>query len=249
MSRAGKGSAFVQFERWKTLLFSVEILLLFVFATAIMVYNRHSEGESAAVARLDAPPEPVLVLDPGHGGLDGGATAADGVRESQINLEIALRTENLAKLAGIRTLMTRREEELLYPPEASTVHEKKVWDQKSRVELINGTPGAVLISIHQNRYPDPRPSGSQVLYARTAGSQELGELLHENLITCLCPENRRVAAPVQDSIYLMKQMKCPAILVECGFLSNVAEAQKLQGSNYQISLATVTVASYLQFLE
>lgn len=195
----------------------------------------------------ESPRPAVLIIDPGHGGLDGGASAADGTLESALNLEIALRMEAIGKLLGMKTVLTRRGESLEYPEDCATVHAKKVWDQKTRVELINSVENAVLVSVHQNRYPDPRPSGSQVLYAKTAGSQELGEIAHGNLIACLCPENRRVAAPISDSIYLMKHVTCPAILVECGFLSNPAEAEKLKSQEYQTALAAVLVASCLQY--
>ena len=198
--------------------------------------------------RRAAPPPPAtLVIDAGHGGLDGGASAADGTLESAINLEIAQRLSLLAKLCGVPTIMTRTSETLDYPDENATIHAKKVWDQKTRVELINSTENAVLISIHQNKYPDARPNGTEVLYAKTEGSRELAELAHANLIECLNPENRRVAAPISDSIYLMKQVECTAILVECGFLSNPAEAAKLKTGEYQTGLAAVLIASYLQY--
>lgn len=190
----------------------------------------------------------MLIIDPGHGGLDGGASAADGTLESTINLEIALRTRALSMLLGIPVSMTRTQDSLDYPADAHTIREKKVWDQKRRVELINSTENAVLLSIHQNRFPDSRPSGTQVLYARTAGSAEFGTLTHENLIACLCPENRRVAAPISDTIYLMKHIKCPAILVECGFLSNPAEAAKLKRAEYQCEIALVLTASCCRFM-
>ena len=236
----------LRLEHRKNLRFSVGIVLLFLFVAAIMIYDTSERREAVPVSEMDLDPGPVLIIDPGHGGLDGGATAADGTRESVINLRIAQRMEALAGLLGIRTILTRTGEELEYPEDLETVHEKKVWDQKTRLAMINSTPGAVLISVHQNRYPDPRPTGSQVLYARTAGSAELGELAHANLIACLCPENRRVAAPVQDSVYLMKNVNCPAILVECGFLSNYEEAKRLESDGYQTALATVLIASYLQ---
>ena len=231
---------------WKKLRFSVGIVLLFLFVTAIMLYDTTERPASVPVMRSDTYAGPVLIIDPGHGGLDGGASAADGTTESVINLQIARRMEALAGLLGIRTLLTRESEELDYPDDLDTIREKKVWDQHTRLAMINSTPGAVLVSVHQNRYPDPRPSGSQVLYAKTAGSAELGELTHGNLIAALCPENRRVAAPVQDSVYLMKNVNCPAILVECGFLSNYDEAQKLESDSYQTALAVILIGSYLQ---
>ena len=200
------------------------------------------------VLPADAASPPVLVVDPGHGGLDGGATAADGSPESAINLAIARRVRRLAQLFGLQVRMTREGEELDYPPEAESVHAKKVWDQKRRVALIGQTEGAMLLSIHQNKYPDARPRGCQVLYAGTADSAAWAELTHANLVAALCPENRRVAAPISGDIYLMREIDCPGILVECGFLSNPQEAARLKSPDYQLELALVLTASYLQFL-
>ena len=204
-------------------------------------------GLTSALPAAAASP-PVLVVDPGHGGLDGGATAADGSPESAINLAIALRLQRLAQLFGVPVRLTRAGEDLDYPAEAETVHAKKVWDQKRRVALIRQTEGAMLLSIHQNKYPDARPSGSQVLYAGTPGSAAWAELTHANLVAALCPENRRVAAPISKDIYLLREIDCPGILVECGFLSNPQEAEKLKSPDYQLELALVLTASYLQFL-
>ena len=229
---------------WRKLRFSTGTLLLFWLITAIMLYD-FAERPLSALPEEEAPGA-VLVIDPGHGGLDGGAVSVNGTRESLINLQIAERAEALAKLLGVTTLMTRTGEELAYPPELETVHEKKVWDQKTRLEMVNSTPGAVLLSIHQNRYPDRRPSGSQVLYAATEGSEALGQLVHANLIACLDPANRRVAEPAQDSIYLMRLVRCPAILVECGFLSNYDEAKKLESGPYQTAIAAILIASCFQ---
>ena len=106
---------------------------------------------------------------------------------------------------------------------------------------------AVLISIHQNCFPHTSPHGSQVLYAATEGSDALGALMHENLNAYLNPENRRVAAPISEKIYLMRNVHCPAVLVECGFLSNPDEAARLADPGYQTKLAAVILASYLQY--
>lgn len=188
------------------------------------------------------------MIDAGHGGLDGGAVSERGDRESVINLSIALRLHDLCRLFGQNAVLTRASETLDYPPEASTVREKKVWDQKRRLALINGTPNAVLLSIHQNHYPDARPSGTQVLYAATEGSEAFAAYVHELLRQHLCPENRRVAAPASDGIYLMKHVDCPAILVECGFLSNPEEARRLTDPSYQMKLAAILCAAGLNEL-
>ena len=188
-----------------------------------------------------------LVIDPGHGGLDGGASAADGTAESGINLAIAQRVWLLTRLFGVDARLTRDSETLDYPADAHTVHEKKLWDQKSRVALIESIDGAALLSIHQNRFPDSRPSGSQALYARTAGSEAWAKLTHAALIQALCPENRRVAAPISEDVFLLRSVTCPAILVECGFLSNPAEAERLKTDACQRRIAVVLFATFLEW--
>lgn len=231
-------------NRRKKLFLALTIALLFLAATAIILTGaaRRSAAVSAGASRLDT-----LVIDPGHGGLDGGASGTDGVTESGINLAISLRLRDLCVLFGVPCKMTRTSEDLAYPPEAETVHEKKVWDQQRRLAAVLETPDAVLLSIHQNYYPDRRPSGTQVLYAAAAGSEKLGAVTHDNLLRCLCPECRRVVMPAGRSIYLLRQAQCPAILAECGFLSNPEECAMLETPAYQTKIAAVLLASYLQF--
>ena len=217
-------------------------ILLFSLFPAII---QHAEASETGDGR--DPGGAVLVIDPGHGGLDGGATAADGTEESAINLAISLRLRSLCLFLGLPVRMTRTTAALDYPEDAGSVREKKVWDQKRRVELINALENAVLLSVHQNKYPDSRPNGSQVLYAKTDGSAELAALTHANLIAALCPDNRRVAAPISEEIYLMREVRCPAILIECGFLSNPEEAARLKSEDYQRRIAVVLLASCLEW--
>ena len=197
----------------------------------------------------DAPAEaPVLVIDAGHGGADGGAVAADGTLESDINLDIALRLEALARFWGVETVMTRTEKDIDYPADADSIAEKKIADQHARVGLVNNTDGAVLLSIHQNNYPAASPRGIQVFYGPAAGSDALAELTQGSLTALLCPDNRRVAAPVDKGVYLMKSVNCTAVLVECGFLSNPGDLAKLQDGGYRMKLAAVMLGSYLQYI-
>ena len=219
--------------------------LLFCVLTAIIVKRAQCFAIEAAAMQRMGSSRPVLIIDAGHGGLDGGAVSPDGTAESGINLDIALRLHELCSLFGVDAVMTRTSEDIDYPDTAKTVSQKKSWDQKRRAELISSTPSAVLISIHQNKYPDPRPRGAQVLYGKADGSRELGEYMHELLRTSLNPENRRVAAPIPDDIYLMRMAKCPAVLVECGFLSNPDEAELLKSADYRTKLSMVLLAAFL----
>ena len=184
-----------------------------------------------------------LVIDPGHGGIDGGAQGADGSRESDINLAIALKLRALAEFYGQDNIMTRQDDST----KSDTPNYSEHRDLECRTEIVNEAPNPVLISIHQNCYPTSQPSGAQVLYGHTEESQVLGTLMHNNLVAVLDPENRRVAAPIDEKIYLMRNAVCTAVLVECGFLSNETEAAKLNTDDYQKQLSVVLLGSYLQY--
>ncbi len=186
-----------------------------------------------------------LIIDPGHGGEDGGAVSVTGAYESEINLAISLKLRDMMNFFGINTVMTRDSESIDYPDSADTIKAKKTADQKNRLELINSTPNSVLISIHQNQYTGPSPFGAQALYAPTDGSREFAETLQDNLISALNPENYRTAAQIQGSIYIMNNIRCPGVLVECGFLSNPTEEPLLRTKEYQLKTAAVIGASYL----
>ena len=216
--------------------------MLFLLLTVIMVLVMVAPCSAGVSDCTDH----VLIIDPGHGGMDGGAVSHDGVQESAINLAVSERMLSLCRLFGFRAEMTRSSEALDYPAEETSVHAKKLWDLRRRADLVNQCSGAILLSIHQNFFPDARPSGTQVFYGGADGSREWGILLHDTLIRCLCPGNRRVAAPVSDQNYLMNSIRCPALLVECGFLSNPNEAAMLADDAYQTALAAVIIGVCLQ---
>jgi len=221
--------------------------LLFIGGTAIIIKMR-SEKSAKAVMLMSATVEPILIIDPGHGGLDGGAVAADGSIESEFNLDVALKMREAAHLFGIVPILTRYSEELPYPEDCTTVRAKKIWDQKQRVSLVNDTENAVLISVHQNMHTSHKSCGIEVLYANTPDSDIFGKLTQNNLTTQLDPDNHRVAAPIPDTIYLMNRIQCPAILVECGFLSNESELKQLKSDFYRTELALALLVSYLQYI-
>ena len=185
-----------------------------------------------------------LVIDPGHGGIDGGAVAGDGTKESDLNLSISLKLHCLSELLGQPVCMTRSDDSSRTDYESYSEHEDLVF----RTETVNDLPGAILISIHQNCFPTGQPSGSQVLYAVGPESELLGKLMHENLIRNLDPQNRRVAEPAPKNLYITSHVNCPAVLVECGFMSNVFDVQKLKTESYQCAVAAILAASLLQYL-
>ena len=133
-----------------------------------------------------------------------------------------------------------REEDIsLHDPEAETLREKKVSDLHNRAETVQALEGAVLVSIHQNIFSQSQYHGSQVFFAPTQDSQALAESFQQAIQTNLQPDNSRQAKPIGDNVYLMNHVDCPAVLVECGFLSNPEEEAMLRQEGYQTKMAAV----------
>ena len=187
-----------------------------------------------------------VIIDAGHGGVDGGAVSCTGVYESNINLEIALKLNDLMHLFGIRTVMIRTTDKSVYT-EGNTIAAKKVSDIGERVRIANTTPQALYLSIHQNYYSDSRYWGSQVFYNNVPGSNELAKELQDNLRTNLSTENKRMIKK-SSGVYLMEHITCPGVLLECGFLSNPSEEQLLRSNDYQQKLCMVIAATVAQHL-
>lgn len=220
------------------------------FCAALTLALVLAKGESVP-ASLGAmiEPMPTLVLDAGHGGEDGGAVAEDGTVESGLNLAIAQRLDALLCFLGCETKMTRTGDAALYSAEAKTLREKKSSDLKNRVQLVNETPNAVLVSIHQNSLPSARSvHGAQVFYAASAESAELAERVQAALNRAVNAGNEKSAREIEHTVYLMRMVERPAILIECGFLSNAEETARLREESYQQRLAVTIAAGCLSYI-
>ena len=187
-----------------------------------------------------------IIIDAGHGGEDGGTTSCTGKLESGYNLEISLRLDDLFHLLGYDTVMIRKTDTAVYT-KGGTIAQKKVSDLKERVRIVNSTDGALLVSIHQNHFSDGKFSGPQVFYADNPESEKLAKLLQSQLIASLCPENNR-REKKSTGVYLMDQIQCTGVLVECGFLSNAQEETLLRQTEYQKKLVCVIAASVSGYL-
>ena len=180
-------------------------------------------------------------------GEDGGAVSADGSRESDVNLAIAQKLEGLLALLGEETRMTRTEDVSLHTEGSATLREKKRSDLKNRVSLVNNTQGAILVSIHQNSLPSSkRTHGAQVFYGKEEGSAALASAVQRALNETVNPENEKTEKAIDPTIYLMKHVAAPAILIECGFMSNEGEAALLKSADYQKRLSVVIGLGLLQ---
>lgn len=224
------------------IIFYVLIVSLFLLGTLI--------GNRAITVMSESRPytnRHCLVIDAGHGGVDGGATSCSGVLESRINLEIALCMRDVFHMLGYDTRMIRETDVSIYT-EGETIAAKKVSDLKQRVKTVNETDNAILVSIHQNYFPDGRYSGAQVFYSDNNESKLLAAQLQNNLVAALNPSSKRQAKKA-DGIYLMEHISGCGILVECGFLSNIEEESRLRDPIYQKQLSGVIAATISKFLD
>lgn len=187
---------------------------------------------------------PVIVIDAGHGAPDGGATGVTGAKEDKLNLQIARRLDALLTLMGYDTVMTRTTDDCI-ATEGDTIRQKKMSDLRNRVAQINALPLAVVVSIHQNHFPDGKYAGPQVFYAGEAG--ELARTIQESLSQWLSPGSKRTAKKA-SGVYLMEHIAHPGLLVECGFLSNPEEERKLQSAEHQKKIAAILAAVLAQNL-
>lgn len=181
---------------------------------------------------------PLIVLDAGHGGQDGGAVAQDGTQEQYINLDITLKLNEILIKDGYRTLLTRTDDNSIHDADAKTVREQKVSDIHNRLKIVEANPGCLFVSIHQNYYTESQYNGAQVFYSPNhSESSRLAQSIQESIVSSLQPENKRQIKESGSSIYILYHATEPAVLVECGFLSNPAETAKLNDESYRQQMA------------
>jgi len=219
------------------------LLVVIVFIGAAMWGSR---ATTTIVQNRPVVRENTVVIDAGHGGIDGGATSCTGVLESKLNLDIALRLELVMQFLGFDTVMIRSTDTSIYT-EGNTIASQKVSDLKERVRIVNETPNAILISIHQNTFSDGRYSGAQVFYGGAEDSDELAQLLQRNFNQTLCKGSNRKCKKA-NGVYLMQNINCTGVLLECGFISNPEEEAKLRSGEYQKQLCCVIASTVSTFV-
>ncbi len=181
---------------------------------------------------------PTIIVDAGHGGFDGGAVAGDGTLEKDINLAIAQKLGTILKTSGYDVHMTRTTDTATDYSEQSTIRDRKIKDMKNRLKLINETENCIFISVHLNKFTSGSARGAQVFYSPNADeSNNLGESIQNSIIKMLQPENTRKIKPGTKDTYLLYYAENPAVIVECGFVSNPAELELLKNEKYQEKIA------------
>ncbi len=178
--------------------------------------------------------KPLVIVDPGHGGVDGGAVGSAGTIEKEVNLQISLTLRDFLLLMGYDVIMTRETDISIHDPEATTIRQMKTSDLHNRLKLATEHPNSVFLSIHQNQYSQASQHGMMLYYSPNhTGSKLLAEVIQENLRSFLQPQNTRELKEAQDNLFIMYNIASPAVLVECGFLSNPEEEAQLQQAPYQ----------------
>jgi N-acetylmuramoyl-L-alanine amidase len=225
----------------------ISLIMILVYSTNIKKFYTSPSGVSLADKNINSP---VIVIDAGHGGEDCGAIGKNGVYEKDINLNIAFEVYYLLKASGYYVVMTRDKDILLYDTSIDYTGRKKALDMAKRLEITQSFSDPIFISIHQNSFPKSQYCGLQVYYSsNNPSSFDLAERLQNDTRELLQPSNQRKTKPSDGNIYLLEKISSPAILVECGFLSNPTECSLLSSENYQKDIATVIYISILNYVE
>lgn len=190
-----------------------------------------------------------VIIDAGHGGVDGGTSSDDGTLEKDLNLQIATKVNDFLCSMGVNTVMTRTRDISVHDESAKTIREKKVSDIKNRLAIMNKTENSVFISIHQNHFSQEKYHGTQIFYSKNnPDSISLADCVRQSVISVLQPDNSREIKQCGSEIYLLYHAEIPSIMVECGFLSNHDETEKLKDEEYQKQLAFLISLGILDFL-
>lgn len=226
------------------------LAILLVVLAGVCLFLGAKRTVAAITANHSVLLAPCIIIDAGHGGFDGGAVGKDGTVEKDINLSVARKLQQLAELYGFEVVMVRDEDVSVDDSGAATIRSRKVSDLNNRLKLAQNCPGAIFLSIHQNKFPQSGSWGAQVFYGqKNDQSRLLAEQIQANLIGILQPKNKRAVKPAEKNLYLVYNLANPAVLIECGFLSNPSECERLRQPDYQQELAFVILRSTIEFLQ
>ena len=191
-----------------------------------------------------------IIIDAGHGGEDGGAIGKNGTFEKDINLKIAKKLYSKLTDLNIKCILTRDTDILLYDRTQDYQGRKKALDMQARKRIAESYDNAIFISIHQNSFPEERYSGFQAYYStNSSASRALATLIENSIRTSLQPNNHRASKASGGNIYLLDNLQCTAILLECGFLSNNNECELLCTETYQNELCDIIASTVFEFIK
>lgn len=230
-------------------LFYIVIPLLFcsliLSSSVVFKKNKASNVNTDVFTKL-----PIIIIDAGHGGFDGGAIAKDGTIEKDINLKIALYISEYLNLFGFNTILTREKDISLEDDSEKPIKARKTSDIHNRMKLMEQTNNALFVSIHQNHYSVEKYSGLQIFYSPNLSdeSSKLAQSIQETITQTMQPDNNRQIKKCDSSVYLIHNAVKPAVLVECGFLSNIKETELLKSDDYQRKIAYFISLGILNYI-
>lgn len=223
-------------------------VVFFLGALTFFVCSVLGAVHAVSVAAAQTENRPVIVLDAGHGGEDGGAVGVNGVEEKTVNLAIALFVREKLEAAGYPVKMIRETDTAVGDTTLSTLNERKRSDILYRTQIVNETENCIFVSIHQNFFEQSQYSGAQMFYsANNSESAGLAECIRRSVVSKIQPENKRENKQAESRIYILSHVDVPAVIVECGFISNPEEAELLSDANYQQKMADAIAEGILSF--
>lgn len=227
---------------------NASVIVFSAILIASVLTGIHYSTLSVATAKIK-PGEITVIIDAGHGGADGGAQSETGILEKDINLSIANKLGYILSALGYKVIYTREDDEIPYGSNCITIRQKKVWDIQNRMKIMNEHPNSIFISIHQNFFSQEKYKGAQVFYSPNhAESRLIAECIQNTIVSNLQRDNyRQISQSVKD-IYLLQNASVPAVMVECGFLSNNEEARLLADDAYQSEIALSVAEGIIRYL-
>lgn len=226
------------------------LFLSLITLTALCVFSLNLYSVSVVNnTALTEDSKKTIIIDAGHGGEDGGTQSLGGVLEKDINLAISLRIKEILDSLGVPNILVRDGDYMIYDDPNDSMRHRKVSDIHNRLKLAENTDNSILLSIHQNYFEQSRYSGAQVFYSKNNPlSKEIAENIQKTIVKNTQPDNTRVIKQSGKEIYLLYHSKSPAVMVECGFLSNEEEAKKLCDETYQTKIALSICEGVLKFI-
>lgn len=219
------------------------LLLCIAFCLVIfsLLFISSESTRMTKAALLENNQTPLVIIDAGHGGRDGGASSKDGILEKDLNLSLANALNDIFNICGVSTVMTRNEDSLVCDENNPELKGKyKLTDLNNRLSVSKLYPEATFVSIHMNKFPIDKYNGLQVYFSpNNERSLPLAQTLQKKVVEYLQPENKRQVKKAESNIFLLNRIDSPAILIECGFLSNAEDTKKLVKYSYQTKLSLV----------
>lgn len=230
------------------------ILILFLVISAYCIgfgtLFAKSGADRAVSAALEQGDRKRLVIDPGHGGEDGGTVGVNGILEKDLNLSLSEGLGEILRFSGYEVVQTRKEDKMLYDRNVNYQGRKKMLDLKGRLEIAQAVEPDLFIGIHMNAFPEQKYSGLSVYYSKNCPeSKTAADIIRTEVKNNLQPDNNREIKAANSNIYILDRIGCPAVLIECGFLSNPEECEKLSSYDYRRKLSLVFYSSLVSFLE